>query len=281
MAEIFKLCSVESEKDFLDDSDEDYHTANIKFDGERIMAKCENGEIILINRNKKSCNLHFPEIVEELKKLKGDWIFDGEIISKNDDFDLLQKRALTKDKEKIKELVKEVPITYMIFDILRNDGENIKGNGLKNRMEYIKSFEDVIIKNSINGDLIKVAEFSSPKLMYEKAKKENREGIIIKHTSYHYSEGRLSDWKKVKFFCEGELEAISYEENPKGIRVEDKDGNSCQINNSEWRDVKDLINQNGKVIILIQFLEKTKDNKYRFPSYRGMKKEILNDGVLV
>jgi len=83
---------------------------------------------------------------------------------------------------------------------------------------------------------------------------------------------------KVKFFQEEEFEAISYTINPKGIRVEDKNGNSCQISNGDNVTIRKLIDKNGKAIIYIQFLEKTKDNKYRFPSYRGFKSgiDILN-----
>jgi len=281
MVEIFKLCGMITEKDFVDD--ENYYnlnfTSNIKFDGERIMAKCENGEVILINRNKRSCNGNFPEIVDELKKIKGNFIIDGEIISKDDDFNKLQKRALTKDKNKQKELIKEIPVCYMIFDILKFEDINCKNSELKIRIEKLKEFEELIKSKLVDEELIKVAEFLKPKEMYEKAKKENREGIIIKRTDYTYREGRFEDWKKLKFFEEEELEVISYTKNNAGIRVEDSKGRAIQINkhNEDCNDVADVIDKEGKAIIIIQFLEKTADDKYRFPSFRGIKKLKLND----
>jgi len=283
MAEIFQLCEVLSEKDFLDNI-ESYsninnknYTANIKFDGERIMAKCEGGEVILINRNLRACNSNFSEIVAELSKLKGDFILDGEIISLDDDFNKLQRRALTKDKEKQKELIKEVPVKFVIFDILKYNDKDISGENLSVRMDYMNKF-----KGLLDEKLIEIAEFLPCKEMYDKARMENREGIIIKRTDYDYRRNR-GVWKKVKFFEEGELEAISYTENPKGIRVEDKEGNSCQIaGRTNSREVKTLIEKNGKVRIVIQYLEKTADNKYRFPSFRGYKidddDKVINKG---
>ena len=112
--------------------------------------------------------------------------------------------------------------------------------------------------------------------MYEIAKAEGREGIVLKRMDYSYATGRSSRWLKLKFFKEAEFEAIKYTENPSGIRVEDKDGNSCQIQ-KEWRDedkinvIKNLIDKEGKAIILIQYLNKTEDGRYRFPSFRGLK----------
>ena len=278
MAEIFQLCNVLAEKDFNDDSpyryrsynNDDGYTANIKFDGVRIMAKCENGEVILINRNKRACNSNFPEIVKELEKLKGNFILDGEIISQDDDFDKVQKRILTKDKEKQEELIKEIPVCFMVFDILKYEDTNTGRQDLRDRMKFFKKFEiENIEECAIDKDLIKVAEFLKPKEMYNKAKLEKREGIVIKSLNYSYREGRTDIWYKVKFFKEEIFEAISYTENPKGIRVEDKDGNSCQISNREYHKVKELIDKDGKALINIQYLEKTKDNKYRFPSFRG------------
>jgi len=272
--EIFQLCEILTENDFLNDTSyySNNKTANIKFDGERIMAKVENGEVILINRNKRACNNNFPEIVKELEKLKGNFILDGEIISKDDDFSKLQRRALTRDKEKIKDLIVEIPVCFMVFDILKYESNSIKHEDLRERIKYFEKFEGLIDENSIDKELIKVAEFLKPKEMYDKAKVEKREGIVIKSLGYSYSEGRNCYWYKVKFFKEEVFEAISYTENPKGIRVEDKDGNSCQISNNEYHEVKEQIDKNGKALFNIQFLEKTKDNKYRFPSYRGLVK---------
>ena len=282
MTEIFQLCSVVTESDFINNNytyDNDRYVANIKYDGERIMAKVENGEVILINRNKRCCNSNFPEIVKELEKLKkGNFILDGEIISKDDDFNKLQKRALTKDKEKQKELMKEIPVCFMVFDILKYEDINVRSKELNERINYIKNFEGLFEELKIDKELIKVAEFLKPKVMYEKAREEKREGIVIKKLNYSYSEGRNSGWwYKIKFFKEEVFEAISYTTNNKGIRVEDKNGNSCQISNSDYHEVKKIIDKNGKALINIQFLEKTKDNRYRFPSYRGMVKDELND----
>ena len=276
MSEIFQLCNMGSEKEFLE-----YpyryksQTANIKFDGERIMAKIENGEVLLVNRNKRACNPNFKEVVDELKKLEGNFILDGEVISEDDDFTKLQRRALTKDKKKQEELIKEIPVKFIVFDILKYDDVVIRGKELKYRIEKIKEFEELIKEKGIK--FVEVAEFSNPKEMYKKAKEEKREGIVTKYLDYGYYEGR-HNWTKIKFFKEGELEVIKYSVNPKGIRVENKEGHSCQISNTTKAEkVKKLIDEEGKALILIQYLSISPKGRYRFPSFRGIKDDEDED----
>jgi ATP-dependent DNA ligase len=289
MTEIFSLCQPISEVEFLNQKEwrvrrflNSSYKANIKFDGERVMANVKNGDVTLMNRNKRCVNANFKEVVDELKKLKGEYILDGEVMSIDDDFTKLQKRALTKDKKKQEEMIKQIPVMFMVFDILKiknNEvNEVIQDKDLDIRITHLNSFEKQIDKDSLDKNTIKVAEFKNVKEMYNQAKAEKREGIVIKNLSSSYSVGRnYSNWYKLKFFKEDEFIAVSYTENPKGIRVENKEGNAIQVSHKDKDKIKEMIDKDRKAVIYIQYLTKSKDGKYRFPSYRGLKPTQLED----
>lgn len=90
--------------------------AERKLDGTRCLYL--NGH--LVNRRGVCYDRQFPELLEELKTLDAD--LDGELVVFKDgleDFGLCQTRCSTQSPLKIRLLVKEIPISYIIFDVLR------------------------------------------------------------------------------------------------------------------------------------------------------------------
>src|SRR5436305_1921240 len=63
---------------------ENHWIYEIKFDGFRALAFCENNNVNLISRNNKSFNEKFYPILDSLKKLNLQVILDGEIAVLND-----------------------------------------------------------------------------------------------------------------------------------------------------------------------------------------------------
>ena len=71
-----------------------------KFDGIRCIARKENNRVTLYSRNRKKLNERFPEIVDAVKKQKGNFILDGEIVAfdnKVTSFEKLQPRIQKKN----------------------------------------------------------------------------------------------------------------------------------------------------------------------------------------
>ena len=211
--------------------------------------------------------MHFPEIVEDLKKLPN-CIIDGEIISVDDNFQALQRRALTKTLSKIPQLQKEVPIRYEVFDLLGIGKANNKINlPLKDRRKELENlFNGLTFNHTI---LIEQGSISE---MLEKAKEEKGEGIVVKDLNGKYECGvRSHNWKKLKLFNEVDIVVTKYTQNPKGIRVEDDEGNACQIAGEQHKEVKEIIDKTGKAEITIQYLSKNEEtNRYRFPSFKKL-----------
>lgn len=261
----FMLCQKTTEEESENLSETDYQ-AQIKYDGERIIAVVIDNEAILINRRGKICNLHFQEIVEDLKVLPN-CIIDGEIISLDDDFSKLMKRAMTKTPSKFKQLQIDVPVKYMVFDVLGIGKATNKINlPLRNRINDLN-----ILFNGLEFKHTEIAKYDTIKNMLIQARAEKREGIIVKNLNGKYEGRRSENWKKLKFFQETTLIVTSYKSNPKGIRVEDDKGNACQIAGEQHNEVKDKIDSTGQAEIYIQYLTKNADtHRYRFPSFRGL-----------
>ena len=255
----FQLCKTTT-KEELKNFDREKYKANIKFDGERIIAFVDKGEVSLLNRRQNIKTSNYKEVVNALKDFP-DCILDGEVISLDDNFDKLQKRALTTNKFKQKNLEKTIPVKYMVFDIIKINDKYLGCEILKDR---IKEFE-----NLEKNDVINFAEYGDLDLMFEKAK--DREGIVIKNMSGYYSGKRTSNWLKLKNFKETELTLTTYTINNAGIRGEDIDGNKVQIAGKQHTEVKNKIDDLGYCEVNIQYLSKTKEGRFRFPSYRGLK----------
>lgn len=271
----FMLCESITEDEAKLLSDKEY-TSNFKFDGERIIAVVMDNKAVLVNRRGFICNFNFGEIVEDMEKMPNG-IYDGEVISFCDTFNKLQRRAGTKDRRKQVELRKEIPVKYMVFDILNFNKQYITLKPLKERVELLnKIFEDFNKqdfkdeKGNARKPFIEMVEFKPIKEMLDKAHKEDKEGIVVKNWISPYEHRRSRNWLKCKFFIEGTMKVCRYTENPKGIRVEDEMGNAVQVAGEQSKEVKHLLDTQKEVEINIQYLEMTEENRFRFPSFRGL-----------
>ena len=265
--EIFMLCKGIREDEYQKDKVTMVNiVGNIKYDGERILAVKKGEDVMLVNRGWNIRNDVFGEVVEDLKKIDGDFIIDGEVISRDDNFTKLMTRARVKDKDKLKQRIKDVPIFFMAFDIIKLKDKDIRGEKLIQRLDKLKQLITPYNDSMLN---VEVAEYGDVEVMLQRAKDEDREGIIIKDWNGVYESKKRSEyWLKLKFFKEEEFKGIEYEENNAGIKVSDEQGRSVQISGEQHHEVKELLDTNGEVLIEIQYLTKSKDGAYRFPSYK-------------
>lgn len=168
----------------------------IKWDGYRAIAEIKDRNVRLYSRNEKSFNEQYPQIVENLKKIKNDVVLDGEIVVLDKDgkpnFQMLQNYSATK----------EGLLTYFIFDILYLNGYDLSPLSLIKRKEILKNILPPI-PNIKYGDYIE----EKGEQFYNLISKKNIEGIIAKNMESPYRQGqRTMDWQKIK--VENRQEAI-------------------------------------------------------------------------
>jgi ATP-dependent DNA ligase len=263
--DIFMLCESLQDLKEVNKLDRDRFKANFKYDGNRVMAIKKENDIVLFNRGGNTINNKFPEIVKALSLLSKNFIIDGEIISMDNNFNELQKRALTKDKTKIELLIKEIPVKFMVFDILFYDNKDVKYRALKDRLVFLN---ELFIENY--SEFLELVAYEDIDNCLMRAIETNGEGIIIKDMTGIYESKRSRSWIKHKLFKETTLNITGYTENPAGLRLTDDIGNAVQCSGTQAQEVKNLIEVEGYVTINIQYLTQSKEGRYRFPSFRGV-----------
>ena len=113
-----------------------------KWDGFRSLIFRDGDEILIQSRDEKPLNRYFPELVEQLlKQLPRRCVLDGEIVIARDgklDFDSLQLR-LHPAASRVKLLSKQIPASVVFFDILCEDGRDLRGEPFSKRREVLES----------------------------------------------------------------------------------------------------------------------------------------------
>lgn len=160
-----------------------------KWDGYRAIADLSRSKLKLYSRNGLSFAEKYPLITENLQLQKSSMIIDGEIVALNKegypDFQTLQRFSENP----------EVQLTYQVFDLLWLEGKSVEDLPLTERKKLLKK---VLIQN----DVIKYSEHTVEKGInfFKKMKKLKLEGMMAKKANSKYSEGgRTSNWLKVKF----------------------------------------------------------------------------------
>jgi ATP-dependent DNA ligase len=241
---------------------ENLYKANIKFDGERIVIIKKGDDVFLLNRAGRIKNQIYPEVVEKVKIIEGDFVLDSEVITLNGLFNSLQHRSNLGSKEKIDRAVKENPVKCVVFDLIFFDNIDLRHKPLKERIE--------ILNNNFK-DKVELVEYTDIQTALSFAKHHKLEGIVIKNMLSNYEGKRSSNWLKLKLFKQAEMKAISYTINNAGIRLEDNKQNAVQCSGNQSNEVKNEIDNKGYCDIVIQYLEKTKDDRFRFISFVGVK----------
>ncbi len=167
----------------------------VKWDGLRAISYV-NEALSIRSRNQKELIDNFPEL-SELKGLARNTALDGEIVVMMDgrpDFQTLIQRMQNNKPDEILYMSRKFPATYIIFDILEKDGEELLDIPLMERKR--------ILKNSVNeGKFIVLSIFveETGVAYYRAALEKGLEGIMAKKKQSSYEPGKRSNnWLKIK-----------------------------------------------------------------------------------
>jgi bifunctional non-homologous end joining protein LigD len=169
-----------------------------KLDGYRIMAFVQNGEVKLVSRNGLNVSQRYPNLVQDLKKLKAAGIIlDGELVAWDERgrlcFQCLQDYGNRRKPENGSSAAKYATI-YYVFDILYLNGYDLRNVPLQKRKELLNkvwpNFERVRLIDYFENDGI---------ALFEASLKMGLEGVIAKLRDSVYESGRRSQsWLKIK-----------------------------------------------------------------------------------
>jgi bifunctional non-homologous end joining protein LigD len=188
----------------------------VKLDGYRMRAACQDGEPILYSRKGLEYTESFPEIARAVKAIPFDGvILDGELVVLNDagrpNFNMLQARARLGARE-AKRAAIESPATLYVFDLLAFAGYDLRKLPLVARKAILQK----VLPQT--GPLRYSEHFEkNGEALYEQVVKLGLEGIMAKKADSPYRSGRSGDWLKIRADKIDDFVVVGFTR-PKGAR---------------------------------------------------------------
>jgi bifunctional non-homologous end joining protein LigD len=188
-----------------------------KYDGIRAIVEVSGGrspKVRLWSRNGNEKTRQFPGIAEAVAagagRARGGFVADGEIVALDEHgrpagFQRLQGRMhLTSDAE-IARQDRAQPAALMLFDLLERDGTDLCRQPLTERRAALEKWYAARFRGSA---VVRLSEqvAADARAMYDRARREQWEGLIAKDAASKYEAGRRSTaWRKVKLLHEQEF----------------------------------------------------------------------------
>jgi bifunctional non-homologous end joining protein LigD len=175
-----------------------------KYDGYRILARVQSGQVALATRNGNDFTARAPKVAQALAKLAADGlVLDGELVSpprkaagsapSAGDFQALQNALREGRSQKL---------IFYVFDCLFLAGEDLRPLPLSRRKHLLAELlpkDGAVLRRSRH------LEGSGAELL-QRACEFGFEGIIAKRAAAPYRAGRGKDWLKLK--CSGREEFV-------------------------------------------------------------------------
>lgn len=168
----------------------------LKYDGYRIMARKDGGDVRLITRNGHNIADSFPEICQTLHHLPQEkLILDGELVvndaSGRPSFARMQARA--RNTARANRAAIEEPATYYAFDLLYLQTQDLRDAPLLARKRLLKQVLPT------PGALVYSEHVEEEgEQTYAWAKRMGIEGVVGKKADSPYRSGRSQSWIKVR-----------------------------------------------------------------------------------
>ncbi len=283
-----------------------------KWDGLRAILFIKNSVVELQNRNLRNVTGAYPELQGLAKRIDASAaIIDGEVVVLDKhglpNFQLLQPRFGLNDTTETANLAKTCPVTYVAFDLLHLDGEDLLQTGLEARKNKLKR---IIHENPylLYSDHVK----THGRKFFTLAHKKGLEGIVAKKRDSPYIPGeRSSTWVKMKSVRTIECIIAGYTAG-EGARLStfgslvlgayQKDGNIRHVGNvgggfsnhtltaltarlakleTKTPVIKGKVESNTpitwvkpKLVCEVQYATMTDDEKLRFPRFKRLRTDI-------
>lgn len=181
----------------------------LKLDGVRCLAYLDNIETVLRNKRQMNHTDIFPELSQIHKQIKKKCILDGELIVLKGgvpDFSEIQRRSLMSNRFKIELAAKKLPASFIAFDILYYDDNQITDLPLIERKK-------ILAGNIKENDRLAISRYieENGTDLYQLTEDKNLEGIVAKPIDSKYYPGeRSKTWIKSKNLQDDDFVVCGY-----------------------------------------------------------------------
>jgi bifunctional non-homologous end joining protein LigD len=189
----------------VDPFDDERWLFEVKWDGVRAIATVSRPGLgrpsgtFLRSRRGNDVTVTYPELAGLWERvLAFNAVLDGEIVTFTPDgrpsFERLQRRMNIRDEHMARRMSSEMPVSYVVFDLLAVDGEELIALPLSERLQRL---DEILVPG---GPMMRNDTLGSSGTSVFSAVRDARlEGIIGKRLSSPYRPGkRSSDWVKIK-----------------------------------------------------------------------------------
>ncbi len=166
----------------------------VKWDGVRALTDVRDGKLRMYSRNGNDITIAWPELSTSPLGDR-DLLVDGEIIALNEhglpDFRMLQDRMHLRNAQTARRLSASNPATYMVFDLLRLDGEDLTGLAWEERRARLEGL-------GLDSSWQVPAVYDDGQMLHDATLAQGLEGVVSKRRSSKYLPDRRTDsWLKL------------------------------------------------------------------------------------
>jgi DNA ligase-1 len=202
-----------------------------KYDGIRAQAHVSEGEVKFFSRTRDEITESFPELPAALAGWSHDAVLDGEIVAwetsgRARPFSVLQQRL---GRKKVSErMLREVPVAYLVFDVLYTGGELLIDRPLRERARVLDEIlaeknlkhrghrgtqretgvqgklsfgdeEEALTACIIRAPVFRASSAEEIEALFAAAQARGNEGLMVKDLNSAYAPGRRGkSWLKMK-----------------------------------------------------------------------------------
>jgi bifunctional non-homologous end joining protein LigD len=287
----------------------------LKWDGVRAIADLSTARgTRLYARKGPEITVAYPELAGLAEQLDGrDAVLDGEVAVLDElgrpSFKALAERMHVRDAARAARLRRSVPVTYLIFDLLRLDGTELCGRPYVERRAALTDL-------GLGGDhWVVPPSFDDGPATMGAAGEYDLEGVVAKRRSSIYRPGaRSPDWIKVKRDQTGEFVVGGYRPGaralgallvgvpgPDGLQFRGRVGGG--ISAASERELLDALSPlrrtdspfadaipredsrgavwvRPEVVVELKFAERTAERRLRFPRFLRLRPDKTPDEVI-
>lgn len=171
----------------------------IKWDGMRVLTERTGRRVRLTSRRGNVVTPAYPELEPDavLEHLPGDLVLDGEVVAFADgrpSFLTLASRIHVRDTRRAAALAATIPVTYVVFDLLRLDGHDLTSRPWHERRTLLESLD--LGQRSPRWQVPPV--YDDGHVLLQATAAQELEGVVAKRRTSKYYPGRRSpDWVKL------------------------------------------------------------------------------------
>lgn len=275
------------------------HFFDLKIDGVRGIVAVNKGTVKVTNRNGVDITYRYPDLVHNaLAKFgtEAQVILDGEIAA-TDERNLPNfKRTARRDRQQkqvnIEALAKSMPVTFYAFDLLYQDGVDLRRSPWSQRSMFL---DELITSSATSQRIIRNVGSPDGKHLMQFVHEHKLEGLVAKLSTAPYEAGRRSAWVKIKptstgsFLVTGTTQGTGSRMDTFGalelaVRRQDGSLRRCGEVGSGFKqrdliDVLAALREAQPLIVEVEFQEITEDGALRFPVFRGIRTDLTLDDV--